>query len=275
MKTSLLTLLSSLGISALGFSSAAFAQTTDANPDGNNDGIAYVGALGLLSSEYLGSTEEDFQPLPYLGIDNYKGFDLLGPSLSYRAIETGTGQGLGKWSLRAGPNIAYESGRDSDDSPTLSDLEDIDGSFVAGGYIRGTFGPVGIQLNGGQDIAGGHDGVSANASIGTLLPLGKFKIQPSASVSWGSANHNQSFFGITQAQSNASGLDINNVNSGIYGYSANVVSWYEISDDYVVTLIGSHRWFTSEANDSPIILAEDGADTGIVVSLGIARKFNL
>lgn len=275
MKTSLLTLLSVLGISVLGLSSAASAQTTDANSDNDSDGVAYVGALGLLSSEYLGSADEDFQLLPYLGIDNYKGFDLFGPSLSYRAIETGTGQGLGKWSLLAGPNITYEGGRNSDDSPTLSGLDDIDGSFVAGGYVRGTIGPVGIRLSGGQDIAGGHDGISANASVGTLLPLGNLRIQPSASVSWGSAKHNQSFFGITDAQSNATGLDINNVNSGVYGYSANVVSWYEIFDDYVVTVIGSHRWFSGKSNDSPILLAEDGADKGLFLSLGIARRFNL
>ncbi|MEP3653445.1 MAG: MipA/OmpV family protein [Litorimonas sp.] len=269
MKTFVLALILSLGSTA-----SVLAQSEVSNESAETN-VAFVGALGTYSSEYLGSDQKEFGALPYLSIQDYKGIDLFGTSLSYRAVETGTGQGLGKWSLRAGPNLTYQGGRDSDDSPTLTGLEDIDASVLLGGYMRGTFGPVGFRFDAGQDILGGHDGVVANASIGTFLPLGKIKVQPSASVSWGSADHNQSFFGITQAQSNASGLTVNDLDSGVYGYSVNLVSWYELNDDYVVTFIGSHRWFTGDADDSPIILAEDGSDTGVFFALGIARKFNL
>lgn len=262
-------------IATLCFVTPALAQSGDVSNESDESGVAFLGALGLHSSEYLGSAEEETRVFPYVSVQDYKGFDLFGTNLSYRAFETGTGQGLGKWSLRVGPSLTYEAGRDSDDSPTLTGLEDIDASVVAGGFVRGTFGPVGIRVAAGQDIAGGHGGVSGSASIGTFLPLGRLKIQPSASVLWGSADFNQSFFGITQAQSNASGLAINDVDSGIYGYSANLVSWYEITDKYVVTTIASHRWYSGDADNSPILLAEDGADTGLFVGLGIARKFNL
>lgn len=270
MKILTTTLLVSLALTA-----PAFAQTDEGPTVSDDSSTAFIGAIGALRSEYLGSDQETLSAFPYVSVQDYKGFDLFGTSLSYRAVETGTGQGLGKWSLRAGPNLTYQSGRDSDDSPTLDGLKDIDASLLAGGYVRGTFGPVGLRFDAGQDIAGGHDGVTANASIGTFLPLGRLKIQPSASVSWGSANHNQNFFGITQTQSNASGLDVNDVDSGVFGYSANLVSWYELNDDYVITLIGTHRWFTGDADNSPILLAEDGADTGLFVALGFARRFTL
>lgn len=270
MKTLSLSLIASLALTT-----TAFAQSGEVSNETDESDVVFLGAIGLHSSKYLGSAEEETRILPYVSVSDYKGFDLFATSLSYRAIETGTGQGLGKWSLRAGPSLTYESGRDSDDSPTLTGLENIDASVLAGGYIRGTFGPVGLRFNAGQDIAGGHEGVSANASIGTFLPLGRLKIQPSASVSWGSADFNQNFFGITQAQSNASGLAVNDVDSGVYGYSVNLVSWYELTDDYVITLIGSHRWFNGDADDSPILLAADGADTGLFVSVGFARRFNL
>jgi outer membrane protein len=253
----------------------ALAQSGDVSNESDESGVAFLGALGLHSSEYLGSAEEETRVFPYVSVQDYKGFDLFATTLSYRAFETGTGQGLDNWSLRVGPSLTYEAGRDSEDSPTLTGLDDVDASVLAGGYVRGTFGPVGLRFSAGQDIAGGHDGISANASVGTFLPLGRLKIQPSASVSWGSANFNQSFFGITQAQSNASGLAVNDVDSGVYGYSVNLVSWYEVTDNYVVTLIGSHRWFSGDADDSPILLADDGADTGLFVGLGVARKFNL
>jgi outer membrane scaffolding protein for murein synthesis (MipA/OmpV family) len=258
-----------------GLSSPVFAQTAEGPIQMEDEAIAYVGAIGLLSSKYLGSADEELRPLPYLSVDNLKGFDLFGTSLSYRAVEIGTGQGLDKWSLRAGPSLTFQGGRDSDDSETLTGLEDIGSSVLAGGYVRGTIGPVGLRFSAAQDIIGGHDGLTADASIGTFLPLGPLKILPSASVSWGSGGHNQSFFGITEAQSEASGLNVNNVDSGIYAYSVNVVSWLELDENYIISLIGTHRWFTEEANDSPIILAEDGADTGIFVALGIARKFTL
>lgn len=270
MKTLVLALLITLSAAIL-----AHGQTGEVSNESDESAVAFIGGLGTYSSEYLGSAQEDFGVLPYLSVQDYKGIDLFGTSLSYRAIETGTGQGLGKWSLRAGPSLTFQDGRDSDDSPTLDGLEDVDASVLLGGYIRGSFGPVGLRFDAGQDIIGGHDGVTANASVGTFLPLGKFKVQPSASVSWGSADHNQNFFGITQAQSNASGLAVNDVDSGVFGYSVNLVSWYEISDDYVLTLIGSHRWFAGDADDSPILLAEDGADTGIFIALGLSRKFNL
>jgi len=269
MKTFVLALTVSIAASA-----HAFAQSEVSN-ESDEKGVAFLGGLTTYSSEYLGSGQEDFGALPYVSVQNYKGIDLFGTSLSYRVLETGTGQGLGKWSLRAGPNLTYQGGRESDDSPTLTGLEDIDFSVLAGGYVRGTFGPVGVRLDAGQDIAGGHDGAVVNASVGTFLPLGKLKIQPSASLSWGSADHNQSFFGITQEQSNASGLTVNDLDSGIFGYSVNLVTWYELSDDYVITAIGSHRWFANDADDSPILLAADGADTGVFFALGIARKFNL
>lgn len=253
----------------------AFAQSDEDAPVGDNETSAFIGGIATYNSDYLGSDQESLGALPYVSVQNFKGLDLFATSLSYRAFETGTGAGLGKWSLRAGPNLTYQSGRDSDDSPTLTGLEDVDFSLLAGGYIRGTFGPIGVRLDAGQDIVGGHDGAVANASVGTFLPLGKLNIQPSVSLNWGSANHNQSFFGITQEQSNASGLAVNDLDSGVFGYSVNLISWYELSDDYVITAIGSHRWFTNDAKDSPILLADDGSDTGVFFALGIARKFSL
>jgi len=262
-------------VTLLGASAPAFAQSGEGQTTLDDDPSAYVGAIGIYRSDYLGSGEESYGALPYVSVDNYKGFDLFATSLSYRVLETGTGQGLGKWSLRAGPSLTYQSGRDSDDSDTLTGLEDIGASVLAGGYLRGSFGPVGFRLSAGQDIIGGHDGLSADASIGTLLPLGRLKIQPSATVSYGSSKFNQTFFGITETQSDASGLAVNNVGSGINSYSANIVSWYELGDNYAVNLVGSYRWFTEKAEDSPIILADDGADTGIFVAFGVTRKFNL
>lgn len=251
----------------------AMAQTPDPIPN-ETSGTGYVGATAFVTSEYLGSADVEVIPLPYLSFDDVRGFDLLGTALSYRLIETGTGEGFGKWSLRAGPAISFQRGRDSDDSPNLAGFEDIDGSIPIGGYIRSTIGPVGLRLDAGQDIAGGHGGLTIDASVGTFYRVGNFAIQPSATISWGSNAHNDSFFSVTDAQSASSGLTPYDASSGIYGYSLGVVSWIEIQDKYAVSLIGAYRWFTDEAQNSPILEASDGSKTGFFAGFSLSRKFD-
>jgi len=240
-----------------------------------SDNTAYVGVSGVLLSEYLGSADEDFRVLPYLSVDNFKGFDFFGTALTYRLIDTGTGEGLGKWSLRAGPRIAYQTGRDSDDSSNLTGFEDVDGSLPIGGYIRSTLGPLGFRFDAGQDIIKGHNGFTADASVGTFYRIGNFAIQPSATVSWADGNHNESFFGVTANQSQSSNLAAFDIGSGIYAYSANVVTWIEIKDQYAVSLIATYRKFTGDAKDSPILRANDGATDGLYAAISVSKKFDL
>jgi outer membrane scaffolding protein for murein synthesis (MipA/OmpV family) len=262
-----------LAVIPLTFATSSHAQMPERMAS-DTAGTGYVGVSGVLMSEYFGSSEEDVQVLPYLSLDDVKGFDLFGTALTYRAFEIGTGEGLDKWSLRAGPRIAYQPGRNSEDSPTLNGFEDVDGSFPLGGYIRSTLGPVGLRLDVGQDIAGGHDGLTADASIGTFYRAGNFAIQPSATVSWADNKHNDSFFGVNVAQSAASGLDAYDAGAGVYSYSLGVLSWVEFKEKYALVFVGSYRWFTDEATNSPIFNAPDGTDNGVFASVSLVRKFD-
>jgi len=193
-------------LATLCLATPTFAQSGDVSNESDESSVAYLGALGLHSSEYFGSAEEETRVFPYVSVQDYKGFDLFATSLTMSMPVS---------------SLAVMSEVPSDPSVFASLLDKI------------------LQA-----------GMTAFQQV-------------------------QSFFGITEAQSSASGLAVNDVDSGVYGYSVNLVSWYEITDNYVITAIGSHRWFSGEANDSPILLADDGADTGLFVSLGIARKFNL
>lgn len=257
----------------LTFSAPAFAQTPDQSQS-SGDGTGYFGVSAAIASEYPGSADEEFRALPYLSLNNVKGFDFFGTTLSYRLIETGTGEGLGKWSLRAGPSAMFQGGRDSDESPNLNGFEDVDSSLPIGGYIRSTIGPVGLGLNVGQDVLGGHDGLIADASIGTFYRAGNFAIQPSATISWGNNKYNDSFFSVTDAQAATSGLDAFDAGSGIYAYSLGVVSWVEIQDKYAISLFANYRWFTEDAADSPILNADDGSRNGIFAAISLSRKFD-
>lgn len=265
-------ILSALALS-VSVSPTVYAQNVD-NTSSTSD-TAYLGVAGVITPEYLGSDDDEFLALPYLEVNDFKGFDFFGTSLSYRLIEVGTGQGIGKWSLRAGPSVTYQRGRDSDDSETLTGLEDVDGSLPIGGYVRSTFGPVGFRIDAGQDVIGGHDGFSVDTSIGTAYNGSTFGIQPSATLSWGNSNYNESFFGITQEQSTASGLNAFDIGSGFNSYSFNVIAWYQIHEDYQIGAFASYKEFFDDAEDSPILQAVDGSTNGLFAGVSLTRKFDL
>ena len=204
-------------------SAPAAAQTPDQSQNAA-DGTGYIGVSGAIASEYPGSGEEDFLALPYLSLNNVKGFDFFGTALTYRLIETGTGEGLG--------------------------------------------------LNVAQDILGGHGGLVADASVGTFIPLGNLKIQPSASISWADNNYNDSFFSVTPDQAATSGLAEFDAGSGIYAHSIGVVSWVEIQEKYAISVFANYRWFTGDAADSPILNADDGSRNGIFAAVSLSRKFD-
>lgn len=254
------------------FSASALAQSPNSIDD--DKGTGYVGVTGLVISEYLGSADEAVKVLPYLSFENVKGFDFFGTSLNYRLVDEGTGQGFGKWSVRGGPQISYQPGRDSSDSRALTGFEDIDGSLPLGGYVFGTLGPVGLRVDAGQDIAGGHDGFTVDTSIGTAYRTDRIGIQPSVTVSWADNKFHDSFFGVTGAQSAASGLSGYNPGSGIYGYSVNGLAWMEFEEKYAVVATASYRWFTNDAADSPILRSIDGDRNGFFAGLSLTRKFD-
>ena len=255
------------------FAPTVYAQSVD-NTSSTGD-TAYFGVAGVITPEYLGSDDDEFLVLPYLEVNDFKGLDFFGTALTYRLIEAGTGEGIGKWSLRVGPRIAYQRGRDSDDSPTLTGFEDVDGSLPIGGYVRSTLGPVGFVVNAGQDVIGGHDGFIVDASVGTAYDGGKFGIQPSATISWGDSNYNEAFFGVTPEQSEASGLTAFDIGSGFSSYAFNVIAWYQITDNYQLGAFASYREFFDDAEDSPILQAPDGSTNGLFAGVSLTRKFDL
>jgi len=251
----------------------SFAQDADAG----NESYVDVGATVLLRPAYIGSDQTKTNVLPYLGLDNFYGIDLLGPNLKADVIDIGTGRGLGmgNWSLRAGPRLSFDFGRDSSDSPTLEGLDDIDTSAVAGGFVRATWSFIGIDLSAGQDIIGGHDGFVAEASIGTKYVSDGWYIQPVATLSWGDETYTQTVYGITPEQAQSSALNAFETSSGFHQASAGFIGGFELSKDWNVTALFTYREALGDYRDSPIILAEDGSNSGVFTSLSLSRRFGL
>lgn len=245
--------------------------------DADNEDETYidVGGTVILRTPYVGSDQTETLVLPYLGIENFHGIDLLGPILKADVIDIGTGRGLDKWSLRAGPRVSFDFGRDSDDSPTLEGLEDIDISAVVGGFVRYSYSFLGVDLSAGQDVLGGHDGFVAEASVGTKYTSDNgWYIQPAVTLSWGDETYTQTVYGITPEQAQASSLGAFDVSSGFHQVSGTLLGGFELSENWNVTALFSYREALGDYRDSPIILAEDGSTSGIFTTLSLSRRFS-
>lgn len=257
-----------IAVAALFFPTLASAEDTT---------IRLGGAL-LYTPEYVGSEDYDLRLLPLISFDDIAGFELSGLSLAYPLIDIGTGQGPGKWSLKAGPRAAFDFGRDSADSPTLTGFEDINASLLTGGFARLSYGIIGMRLDAGQDVLDGHGGFNADLSVGTYIPPGilldKVAFQPALTISWADKNYNQTIYGVTPTQAAASSLGAYDLGDGFHRASATLLSWVELDDLWQLNGIVSYREYLGDFRDSPILRAPDGATSDVFMLLGISRQFS-
>ncbi len=260
-------------LSALVFGIAPNAFSQDEKTD--NPTYIDVGATVLIRPSYVGSKQIETSLVPYIGLDNFYGINLIGPNLTAEFIDIGTGKGPGKWSLSAGPRVTVDFGRDSDDSPTLEGLDDVDTSLMVGGYVRSTLSVIGFDLSAGQDVIDGHNGFVADASIGTRYPGDGWYIQPIVTLSWADENYTQAVYGITSTQAQSSALGLFETSSGFHQASATVISGFEINDNWNATAVLSYREALGDYRNSPILQAVDGKASGFFTALSISRRFKL
>ncbi len=233
-----------------------------------------VGGALLVRPAYVGSDQTQTNLLPYLGFENIYGVDMFGLALSADIFDIGTGQGPGKWSLRAGPRVSFDFGRDSNDSPTLEGLEDIGASALVGGYARSTISIIGVDVSAGQDVIGGHDGFVADLSVGTRYPGDGWYVQPILTLSWGDQNYTQAVYGIGADAATRSILSEFNTESGFHQASATLLSGITLDENWSLTAVMSYREALGDYRESPIIQAEDGSASGVFATLGISRRFS-
>ncbi|MGE0665861.1 MAG: MipA/OmpV family protein [Sphingomonadales bacterium] len=157
----------------------------------------------------------------YEGSDDYKVRVLPKFSLRYKNVVALNNTRLRVFAVHnekfvTGVQARYRFGRDEDASTDLAGLGNLSDSFELGGFVEWRPGWAIIGLEVAQDVAGGHNGMLAAVYAGSQLPLGSgFYLQGGVQATWASGNYMHRNYGVTAAQSAASGLPEFDAGSGI------------------------------------------------------------
>ncbi|MGF6768038.1 outer membrane protein [Paraburkholderia sp. GAS199] len=186
------------------------AQVTD-------DGWRYSLGLGVFETpRYPGASVTRFQPAPIVGVGYGRFF--FG-SVADANVPFGLGAFLYRDNhFRLGIALSYDlvKPRKASDDVHLSGLPDIDGTAHATLFASYNLDWLSVVGAVSQDIAGKHEGTTASLDLmGKYSPVNRLTLTAGPGITWGSAQYNQTFFGVNAGDSVRSELPAYSPGSGI------------------------------------------------------------
>ncbi|GHC61443.1 MipA/OmpV family protein [Neogemmobacter tilapiae] len=208
----------------------------------------------------------------YAGADDFKAGPLLDFSASYKDDHffAGFRSGVGVTAFRTEKlkvqvALGYAFGRDEDDDPQLAGMGDIDGQLL--GILRLDYDLDGFVL--GAELKGGGDyGATLDLTAEREWEVtDRFALGIEAGTTLANADHQQTFFGITAAQSATSGHAAFATGGGLQSAGVGLTARYGLSPS--TALIGGVRYdrLLGDAADSPLALdkAQPSAFAGLFI----------
>lgn len=217
--------------------------------EGDGDWQIVAGAGAIYHPDYLGSDDFDFQPVPFFAIDYRDRVFLRGPELGVNVLRLGDG-------FEAGAMLRYSFliSREEDDNDALRGLGDLDGAIEAGVFAEYELGRWSTDLRLFRDVSEEHDGSIAELGVGYAVPLGTRAVaELEASTAWVDDNYMQSYFGISPAQSVASGLPEHTAEAGLRSAGLTLGLNYRLTARWLLSSRLTYERLLGDAADSPIV----------------------
>ncbi|HZA01408.1 MAG TPA: MipA/OmpV family protein [Hyphomicrobiaceae bacterium] len=245
---------------------AAAQDAADATPLFGNQW--QIGGFIFVSPKFEGAKSYDVTGFPFVapaalgedGIVQIKGAD----DMRFRLLHLD--------GLEFGPLAGYRFGRDEDDSPRLRGLEDIDGGLVVGAFATYRTGPFAVSASYHHQATG--DDTGGLVRIGAeyvSLPSPGLKVTAGVGTDYASEEYMTAFFGVTHAQSIASGLPAFDPSAGFKDVFAGITATVDLDERWSILLTGRYTQLIGDAADSPIVESESQLFGG----LGVSYKFSL
>jgi outer membrane protein len=106
-----------------------------------------------------------------------------------------------------------------------------------------------------KGISGGTEGMIADASLSYPIEItSRFKLMPTIGAIWANRKHNDGYFGVTAAESLASGLPQFDAVSGFKDVSAALTASYRLTDRITLSATGTATSLLGPVKDSPLVM---------------------
>ncbi|TAL04207.1 MAG: MipA/OmpV family protein [Rhodospirillaceae bacterium] len=233
----------------------------DLRPSDTTDWRLGVGPV--INPKFEGSRAYTIQPAPMISVRYRDVLKVDNNQIDFTAFDQvfDLGEGVGKLKLDAGPVMNLDFGRHASDSPALKGLGNIGVAVELGGYVSVRVGRVKFDAEMSQDIADGHHGADLDLHSSLVLYRNdKLTIAPDIVLTWATARYMKSFFGITQTQSNASGLPVFRAGSGFKNATLSLLGNYDLSAHWSLLANIGYKRLLGDAAASPLIKLRGSAD---------------
>lgn len=228
-----------------------------------------LGAAGLLVPEYEGDDTYRFvmQPLVSLGLQGtQRRFSSRNDNISLGLIDTGT--------FRAGPTGKLVFSRDGGDSADIAGLDPIRFGVEVGGFAE--FYPTDWMRLRGEVRHGirAHSGVVADIAADVFMNLTP-EVQVSAGprLSYANDNYFDSYYGVSLAESGASGLAPYNPGSGVRSVGLGGAIKWDVTDHIQTSVFAEYSRLTGPAADSSLV-RQRGSKNQLLFGLSASYRFD-
>ena len=207
-----------------------------------------LGAGVGVAPDYEGSEDNQAVPLPYVNVvwSNHMSINLLGNKAKVNLIPSPI------W--RGGVVGEYIAERDDVDNDRVDDLEDVDTSFMLGGFFGFEYANWSASIEAMQDVADGNDGAIVRLNGGYRIPIDQsWRLSLGAFTTWADDDYMEAYFEIDEADSNRSGLSTFSADSGFKDVGLNLAASFKPWEHWGFMGLVSYKRLLDDAEDSPVV----------------------
>ena len=193
-------------------------------------------------------------------------------------IDIGGNQSAGGFTFA--PSIAVQGARKASDHPELTGLTDLGMTFELGGKAGYEFDftdALSAEFYGELRYAvGGAKGFTGGVGLDLTDKLtSQFELVGGVSADFADKDYMGTFFGVTAAESLASGgkFAAYDPAGGVKSVNAKLAAKYEFVPDTFLNASVEYRRLVGSAADSPIV--KNGSDNQFLFGVGVSRRFSI
>ncbi|MBO9695132.1 MAG: MipA/OmpV family protein [Sphingopyxis sp.] len=219
-------------------------ELSDGSGDRDDGDRITIGIGGLYAPAYRGGDDYRFQPLPVVNVKWNRFFVNFQDGIGADLVDSGD--------VTIGVGLTPVGGYRAKDAP--DGIGKLSLGLGGRGFVKLRQGGFEATLGATKVITGNTGGVIADASLAyPITASDKLTLIPSIGTTWADGKHNNRYFGVTAAQSAASGLPQYRAGSGLVDAKAGLTVVYRLTDRIGVMAVGGVSSLLGDAKDSPIV----------------------